>query len=79
MIQNHNMFIENQYTFQYYSIVNNAKAKLPNGTTRKQAKLLLSYTERHHVIPKSLGGTNDKNNLVYAFHQLCRFSHNVGK
>ena len=22
------------------------------------------YKERHHVIPKCLGGTNDKNNLI---------------
>jgi len=59
------MFIENEYTFQYYSIVDNAKSRLPKGATRKQAKLLLSYTERHHVLPKSMGGTDDEDNLVW--------------
>ena len=25
------------------------------------------YHERHHIIPKSCGGTNDKNNLIDLF------------
>ena len=38
----------------YDSIIKNAlQRKKPN-----------SYMERHHIIPKSLGGSNDKNNLV---------------
>jgi hypothetical protein len=41
------------YSKIYYSIVENRKKHPYNG-----------YTETHHIVPKSLGGTNDKNNLV---------------
>jgi hypothetical protein len=47
------MFIDNKYTKYYYQIVNRAK-------TRE----LLEYTEKHHVIPKSIGGSNALDNLV---------------
>ena len=30
----------------------------------KQRRKLDCYVERHHIIPKCLGGTNDKNNIV---------------
>jgi len=59
------MFIDNIYTIQYYSIIDKARVRLPIGTTRKQAKLLLQYTERHHIIPKSLDGNNNEENLVW--------------
>lgn len=49
------LFIENKYTRIYYSIINNAQSRiLPKET----------YTEKHHIIPKSLGGSNAKDNLV---------------
>lgn len=48
------VFINNKYTTTYFAIINNAK----NRTN------LVGYTENHHIIPKSLGGTNDKTNLV---------------
>lgn len=49
------MFIINKYYSYYYSIINNAKSRrLDLGT----------YVERHHIIPKSLGGSNDKDNIV---------------
>ena len=47
------MFIENKYTKWYYDIVN-----------RSINRRLDIYTEEHHVIPKSMGGTNDSDNLV---------------
>ena len=47
------IFINNKYTRIYYRIIE--KAKLRN---------ISSYTENHHIIPKSLGGTNNKDNLV---------------
>ena len=47
------MFTENKYTKWYYQIINNAKNRLVEG-----------YTENHHVIPKSLGGSNDPDNLI---------------
>lgn len=37
----------------YYKIINQRKIITPNG-----------YTENHHIVPRCLGGTNDKENLV---------------
>lgn len=47
------IFINNKYTTWYYSIINSAMGRSNFG-----------YTERHHIIPKSLGGSNSKDNLV---------------
>lgn len=47
------MFLQNKYSKWYYSIIENAKTKTIEG-----------YKEKHHIIPKSLGGTNDKHNIV---------------
>ena len=47
------MYLQNKYTHWYYNIINAAKTRPING-----------YTEKHHIIPKSLGGTNDKTNIV---------------
>ncbi len=47
------MYLQNKYTTWYYNIINRAKTRSITG-----------YTERHHIIPKSLGGTNAKENLV---------------
>lgn len=49
-----NVFLNNKYTNYYYSIINNAKKREP----------LNQYTEKHHIIPRSLSGTNNKDNLV---------------
>jgi hypothetical protein len=46
-------FLENKYTIYYYSIINLAKHKEPVG-----------YCERHHIIPKSLGGSDTTDNIV---------------
>lgn len=43
----------NKYSQWYNQIINNAQNRVTEG-----------YTERHHVIPKSLGGTDDASNLV---------------
>lgn len=49
------MYLQNKYTLCYYRIVNRAKTRsLPNTV----------YTERHHIIPKCLGGSNSIDNLV---------------
>jgi len=49
------MYLANKYTQWYHSLINKAiNRKLPNDV----------YTEKHHIIPKSLGGTNKKENLV---------------
>jgi hypothetical protein len=48
------LFIDNKYTRWYYNIINTAKARQIN----------TGYTERHHIIPRSLDGTDDADNLV---------------
>jgi predicted HNH restriction endonuclease len=49
------MFIKNKYSKWYFSIVHRAMS-------RNFDKL--GYIEKHHIIPKSLGGNNDATNLV---------------
>lgn len=49
------MFIHNKYYTWYFSIINRSKSR----------KLVESvYIEKHHIIPKSLDGTNDPANIV---------------
>lgn len=47
------MFIENKYTIWYYKIISVARSRTVDG-----------YIERHHIIPKSMGGDNSSTNLV---------------
>lgn len=47
------VFIDNKYTRIYYSIIDKAKSRHVS-----------NYTEKHHIIPRSLGGSNKKDNLV---------------
>lgn len=49
------MFKENKYKKWYYQIVNSRQL---NPVDKHQ------YSEKHHIIPKSLGGTNNNDNLV---------------
>jgi len=59
------MFIENKYYKWYYNIVDAARSRALEG-----------YSENHHILPKCLGGTNDKNNLVRLTareHFLCHW------
>lgn len=49
------MFINNKYTYWYISLIANAQSRqLPTDT----------YTEKHHIIPKCMGGPDTSNNLV---------------
>ena len=50
------IFLNNKYTLWYYNIISRANARELN---------LDVYVEQHHVIPRSLGGTNAPNNLVF--------------
>lgn len=59
------MYLENNFTEQYYAIVNTAIVRVPQSASRKEAKNILTYTERHHIIPKSMGGTDEQSNLVW--------------
>ena len=47
------IFIDNKYTKWYNAIVDRAKKRVTSG-----------YTEKHHIIPKSLRGSNESFNLV---------------
>lgn len=48
------MFINNKYTRWYNQIITHRVKNLYNG-----------YTEKHHIIPKSLGGNNNVSNIVH--------------
>lgn len=45
--------LTNKYSKLYNKITSNAKQRIAEG-----------YVETHHIVPQSLGGSNDKNNLV---------------
>ena len=47
------MYLQNKYTHWYYNIIQQAKNRI-----------LKSPYERHHIIPRSLGGNNLKENIV---------------
>ena len=46
-------FINNKYTNIYFSIIDRAKERVVD-----------VYTEKHHIVPRSLGGSDDQSNLV---------------
>lgn len=47
------IFLINKYTKWYYNIIQNRKNNP-----------FFGYTEKHHIIPKSLGGSNEADNLI---------------
>lgn len=49
------MYLQNKYTYIYYDIINQAKSRILSPDI---------YTEKHHIIPKCLGGDNSTSNLV---------------
>ena len=58
------------YKAIYYKIIENAKKETENGNRH------VGYYEKHHILPKSLGGTNNKENLVKLTareHFLCHW------
>lgn len=49
------MYLNNKYSKWYYSIINKAKLRVDN----------FGYMEKHHIIPRSLGGSRkNKDNIV---------------
>ena len=48
------MFLNNKYTKWYYQIIENALTRIN----------INEYTEKHHIIPRSLGGLDDINNII---------------
>jgi len=52
------LFIENKYTRIYYAIIDNA------------ANVKIRFkTQHHHIIPTSMGGSDDKDNKVHLTHK----------
>jgi hypothetical protein len=49
------IFIKNKYTKCYFNIITRAKSRTLSEDV---------YTEKHHIIPKSLDGSNNKSNLA---------------
>lgn len=58
------MFLDNQYTQEYYKIIERNKTRTADMSVQK-IKNNLGYTEKHHIIPRSLGGADSKENTVY--------------
>lgn len=48
------MYLQNKYTKWYYNIIANASLQVNDN----------NYREKHHIIPKSLGGNNEDSNLI---------------
>jgi hypothetical protein len=59
------MFNESQYTKDYRSIIEVAKQRGAQYKTRYMARKHLGYVESHHIIPESIGGTDDADNKVW--------------
>lgn len=49
------LFLPNKYTRWYFDIIFNASDRI---------LLKNTYIEKHHIIPRCMGGTNDKSNIV---------------
>jgi hypothetical protein len=61
------MFLDNKYTKVYYQIINRA-------LSRPYKKVKNDGYQKHHIIPKCIGGTDSANNLVilnYKEHRVC--------
>lgn len=56
------MYLQNKYSQYYYNIINKAKSR---ASSKSEAKKIFGYVEKHHIIPKVLGGTNEENNIVF--------------
>lgn len=61
------MFIQNKYTKLYLTIVYQAKLKVNNRSKNN------GYFEKHHIIPKCLGGLNGENIVILTAreHFIC--------
>jgi len=60
-----NTYLQNKYTRWYRAI-----------THRAQQRSIETYSEQHHILPRSLGGTDSADNLVYLTareHFICHW------
>ena len=44
---------------------------------RENKKDKYNYQEKHHIIPKTMGGTNDSSNLIYLYAQEHYYAHKL--
>ena len=61
------MFLDNKYTKVYYQIIDRA-------LTRPYKKVKNDGYQKHHIIPKSIGGADSADNLIilnYKEHRVC--------
>ena len=59
------LFIDNKYTKVYNQIIHRAKGRTLEG-----------YSEKHHIVPKSMGGDNTKENIIRLTgreHYICHW------
>ena len=49
------MFLTNKYTLWYYNIIQRANTRILHNNI---------YTEKHHILPKSMGGSNEPSNIA---------------
>lgn len=58
------MFLDNKYTKWYFSIIEKAKEKNLPRKRLARSTIDSELTELHHIIPKSMGGTDEVSNLI---------------
>lgn len=66
------IFIQNKYTMWYFDIIKKAKTRTLEKYHQSDHRYI--YFERHHIIPKIFGGSNDKNNIINLYpkeHYIC--------
>lgn len=56
------MFLKNSFTEEYFSIIQKYKEEHKDIVNKKDIGY---YCERHHIVPKSLGGNNTRDNIVF--------------
>ena len=69
-LTNYPHIIQNKYLIWYQAIIKNAEHR-----TKKDKKT--TYLELHHILPKSMGGSNKKTNLVYLTAKEHYVAHNL--
>lgn len=57
------MFLANKYSKWYFNIIENAKIQNRKKLKRENPNFI--YLELHHIIPRSLNGSNNKENMIY--------------
>jgi hypothetical protein len=69
-----NLFLNNKFTNCYTFIIEKAKSLSRLKVNKNESNYI--YLEKHHIIPRSMKGSNDESNLVYLTayeHFLCHW------